>query len=102
MRSKLVKGQDLTPEQVRAVKAAFTYRWTKENLVHVVSTYVRKGISVPTMLPVTDEQWLNDHAFYIRQDGTLADIPKHCEPAYMADDKYFNSPQRRGHAYGQV
>ncbi len=32
----------------------------------------------------TDLEWAEDHAFYVKNDGTLANKPTYCEPAFMA------------------
>lgn len=79
--SKLVKGRDLTPDQVSQVKRAFIYRLTVEN------GYPKRnptGASVPA---VTDAQWIDDHAFYITKEGKLSRArgENHCEPAFMAE-----------------
>lgn len=82
MKAKLVKGTDLTDAQKAQVKNAFGYRWTVENLPRAKQWH---GNVAPIIEPINDEQWLKDHAFYIRQDGQLATIPRHCEPVYMAN-----------------
>jgi hypothetical protein len=79
--SKLVKGKDLTPAQVSQVKAAFLYRLTVEN------GYPKRNPVGATVPAITDGEWLEKHAFFIRKDGNLASKPAFCEPAYMADEE---------------
>lgn len=82
-RARLVRGTDLTPEQRSAVLRAFTYRPTTENARGYPYPRNPTGARVA---PTTDDEWLAAHAFYIRVDGKLAHLPKHCEPAYLADN----------------
>ena len=70
MKPKLVKGSDLSDKARRDVLDSFIYRY------HAIG----KGKQYPTT-----NEWINDHAFYIRKDGCLAQIPKHCEPVFLAD-----------------
>ena len=66
----LVKGSNLTPAQRREVLAAFVHR----------------HMSIGPDKPYTsDDDWVKQHAFYIKKDGHLADSPKRCEPVYLAD-----------------
>ena len=82
---KLIKGTNLSQEQVRQVKAAFMYRLTAENEPRVRSTYSRMGWDFSVVKLSTDEKWLQETAFYFRNYGTLANKPHHSEPAWMAD-----------------
>ena len=82
MTAKLIKGEKLTPAQIREVKAAFGYRWTFENEGRALAFMKDHA---PTVALVTDEQWINEHAFYFTKAGRLALRPNHCEPVYMAD-----------------
>lgn len=78
----LIKGSKLSPAQRSLVLAAFPYRWTHENKRRAHTFY---GGHVPTMEPVSDEQWLADHAFHFIKDGSrLMANRHHAEPAYMA------------------
>jgi len=79
--SKLVKGRDLTPEQIVEVKRAFIYRLTWEN------RYPDENPCGATVDPITDEEWISKHAFYITKAGKLSNAPgeNHCEPVFMAE-----------------
>lgn len=83
MKPQLVKGKQLTPEQVKQVKAAFVYRWTIENLPR--AKQLMESVGHPTIEPVSDAQFINEHAFYFRKDGKLASCPHHCEPVFLAE-----------------
>jgi hypothetical protein len=74
---RLVKGGDLTPAQREEVLRAFVHRNTVE----------RPDRTLPGMVMVrsSDEEWLQEHAFYITVKGRLAQVPTYCEPHYMAD-----------------
>lgn len=76
---KLIKGENLTPSQVRQVKAAFIYRLTTEN------GYPKRNPCGARVPAISDAQWLKEHAFYIKANGNLADRPGYCEPACMAE-----------------
>lgn len=97
---KLIKGQDLTQEQKEQVLAKFTHRWTHENphrvAVHgpcpfcdiktpYVNTQTTNGHTHPTEPLVTDEEWMQAHAFWFNQNGKLT-AAAFAEPAYLADD----------------
>jgi hypothetical protein len=74
----LIKGSQLTDKQRREVLAAYVHRNTIEHPCNLTG-----GPTVPTQ---TDQDWLNDHAFYFVKDGSrLAANRAHCEPAFMAD-----------------
>ncbi len=77
---KLTKGKDLTQAQRQEVKRAYIYRWTGE---HTPAPHVKEGMSRPTH--ATDNEWIDDHAFYIDNNGKLSNAHKHCEPVYMAE-----------------
>jgi hypothetical protein len=64
----LVKGENLTPKQLSEVKARYIYR-------HL-------AIGADKYYP-NEQAWINDHAFYVRKDGTLSNLHKHCESACM-------------------
>lgn len=84
--SRLVKGRDLTPEQVAAVKRAFIYRLTTENGYPQRNPF-GPHFDKPTVAAVSDAQWIDDHAFYITKKGELSNAngEKHAEPAWMAE-----------------
>ncbi len=82
---KLVKGENLTPAQRDEVLAAFIYR--RENtVIYPVKSKMVDPSQYRTLCDNLDPVWVNAHAFFIRNDGHLAECPKHCEPYYMADD----------------
>lgn len=66
MTAKLIKGENLTPDQIRQVKVAFVHRLTVEN------GYPQKNPTGAWVEPITDAQWLKGYAFYFRKDGKLA------------------------------
>ena len=68
--TRLIKGKDLSKKQLQEVKSAFVHRW-------FVIGEGRKYL--------TEQDWINDHAFYITILGHLAHKPFYCEPVYMAD-----------------
>ena len=68
MIAKLVKGCELTDKQRREVLSAFVHRH------YAIPGYY-----------ADDNEWMNKHAFYIRKDGHLAAVPRHCEPDFMAE-----------------
>lgn len=76
---KLVKGNNLTEAQRKHVLQAFIYRLTVEN------NYPERNPCGATVDPITDKQWLTDHAFYITNDDDLSGLHTHCEPSYLAD-----------------
>lgn len=76
---KLIKGENLTPDQVKQVKAAFVHRPTVEN------NYPKRNVYQLRIPAVEDSQWLREHAFYFCKDGTLAAKPNYCEPYFMAE-----------------
>ena len=71
---RLIKGEHLTAKQVNEVKRRFVHRHTGEHYYQ----YTPK-------LYETDQEWIKNHAFYIRNDGKLSNQHNHCEPHYMAD-----------------
>lgn len=74
----LIKGQNLTSRQKSIVLNAFIYRNTIEN--HSRPDGIRQE-------PVTDEQWIQEHAFHFIKDGSRLMANIHfCEPHYMADE----------------
>lgn len=79
---KLTRGDQLNPTAKREVLASYVHRWTTGNTQRERSWANVQG--APTIPLVSDEQWLADHAFWVRNDGTLARNRRHAEPAYMA------------------
>lgn len=82
----LKAGKNLTKYEKKLVLDAFIYRWTHENKRYVMNNLA--SYMLPTMETISDEQWLNDHAFYITKRGELDCRYKHCEPAYLAKDQH--------------
>jgi len=76
---KLIKGENLTPEQKRHVLNAYIYRNTFENKER------SQRLNPTCKIYVSDAQWINEHAFYFNNDGSLSGRHKHCEPAYLAN-----------------
>lgn len=79
----LIKGCELSEYTKRQVLNAYGYRWTNENYQRAVKWYDNLGM--PRIELQTDEQWLNDHAFYVTKRGDLDRRYRYCEPAYIAD-----------------
>lgn len=76
---KLVKGSDIHPSLHAAILAPFVYRLTVEN------GYPARNPTGARVPAVTDREWLDAHAFWLRKDGRLAANRRHAEPAFMAD-----------------
>lgn len=38
--------------------------------------------------PISDAQWLAEHAFYVTNAGSLSRKHSHCEPYYMAEENH--------------
>ena len=76
---KLIKGKDLSPKQIKHVKSAFIYRWTVENRERALACGIANNSN-----PVSDEQWILEHAFYFKNDGMLALKPNRCVPSWQA------------------
>lgn len=97
--ARLLPGDELTPEQIKQVKDAFIYRWTRENenrgrVYNCAKCDVAnqpyenstsaEGHSHPTIPLQSDEQWINEHAFYFLNDGRLDHRHRNAEPVYLA------------------
>jgi hypothetical protein len=67
---KLIKGENLTRQQVTEVKARYVNRF----LAIGDGKYYRD-----------EESWIKDHAFHVRKDGKLSNRHHRCEPAFMGD-----------------
>ena len=107
---KLIKGNDLTPDQKRQVLAAYVYRWTLENqeqtyrgkcpacsqagrngwpyvcgedLPEGPYSYTREQWHAYHKPLQTDAQFLAEHAFYFTKDGRLSEKHHHCEPVWQ-------------------
>lgn len=80
----LIKGLNLNSEQRRQVLSAFIYRWTTDNPHRDFAWQNVQG--QPQIDPISDEQWLADHAFHFVKDGSRLMVNRHyVEPAFMAD-----------------
>ena len=75
---KLTKGNELSAQARREVLAAFVHRLTSEN------GYPARNPCGATIPAISDAQWLDEHAFYVRADGNLSKEHKYAEPVYMA------------------
>ncbi len=76
----LIKGENLTEEQIKIVKNAYIHRLTTEN------GYPEINPCQATIEAISDKQWIKEHAFYFIKDGSrLSKNRSYCEPAYMAD-----------------
>jgi len=83
--SKLVKGTELSETLKQEVLNSYIYRWTKENEGKARQAM---GINSPKIPPISDAEWLEQHAFYVTNDGSRLDARRrHCEPAYLAEEK---------------
>lgn len=96
---KLILGSQLSPQARAQVLNAFIYRWTTGNTQRArvykcakcdvrtpyQNTISANGHTHPTMPLISDEQWLNEHAFWITKDGSLARNRNHAEPAFMVE-----------------
>ncbi len=97
MDNNLIKGKDLNPEQKALVLASFPYRWTSDNDRRVyswgecdkcdirnpyVNTESAEGHKHPTLPLTTDAEWLNNYAFYFKQNGKELGVKSYCEPQY--------------------
>lgn len=72
---KLVKGTNLSEQQRRNVLAAFPYRHTVE----------RPDPARQQPPAYSDADFVQRYAFYMRNDGRLADRPNHCVPIALYD-----------------
>jgi hypothetical protein len=79
--SRLVIGIDLNAHQRALVLRCFGYRWTRENHDRARAWV---GHTEPTVPLMTDEEWLESHAFHVTREGRLDRRYRHCEPSYMA------------------
>lgn len=99
--SKLILGSQLSKAQQAEVKAAFIYRWTRENtqraqvykcaLCDIRTPYENSksanGHTHPTIPLISDEQWLAETAFWFTSKGHLDAHRTHSEPAYMVREE---------------
>ena len=76
---KLIKGENLTVEQIKEVKRRFVHRLTFEN------GCPKRNTCKATIPYIHDDQWIREHAFYVKSNGDLSNKPNHCEPHYLAD-----------------
>lgn len=77
--SKLTVGTQLLPATRRHVLSAYLYRLTIEN------GYPERNPCGARVPAITDAQWLQEHAFYTRKDGSLDNHMRYCEPAFLAE-----------------
>lgn len=79
VQSVLIPGPQLKPHQRAHVLRAFPYRWTHEN---GAAEYNHGGPDrAPTVPKVSDDEWVNAHAFHFIQDGSrLHGGHQHAEP----------------------
>lgn len=75
----LTAGTELSPAQVRQVKAMFTHRNTADHPFG----WGCNGHNFNRPSTQTDAEWIAEHAFYVKRDGTLA--RRHAEPATLAE-----------------
>ena len=81
--AKWVKGTDLSPAAQKEVLNSYNYRWTKENTQRD-AVWEKMG-SKPTIPLISDQQWLAEHAFKVKNDGSLDSRSRHANPHYMAE-----------------
>lgn len=79
---KLITGDKLPENLKREVLRTFTYRLTTEN------GYPQDNPCGAKVAPISDEQWLAEHAFYVTNAGSLSRKHSHCEPYYMAEENH--------------
>ena len=91
----LVPGRHLSARQVAAVKASFVHRWTRENphrtqvysctKCDIRTPYVNEtsaeGHTHPTIPLISDQEWIEKHAFWVNADGSLTER-RGAEPHY--------------------
>lgn len=76
---KLIKGSKLNAQAKAEVLRCYVYRLTTEN------GYPERNPCKARVKAISDAQWLEEHAFYVRKDGRLAANRHHAQPAFMAD-----------------
>ncbi len=74
---KLITGDKLNAYTRAEVLRAYTYRLTIEN------GYPARNPCGATVPPISDAQWLAEHAFWVTNSGRLALNRTHAEPAYI-------------------
>ena len=83
MTHRLVLGNTLFPATQAQVLQTFIARHTIENAQNAA----RYANYHPNAAVPTDEQWLADHAFHIKTDGSLDRRYQFAEPACLADEE---------------
>ena len=79
----LIKGNKLNSQQRAEVLRAYVNRWTIENKDTMRNW---RPECLPTIAPVTDEEWLAEHAFHFLKDGSRLMMNRgYAEPHYLAD-----------------
>ena len=82
---KLIKGENLNKRQREQVTRAFGYRWTNQNLRHATWAYEYANLALPYMEPISDDKWIQEHAFYFLNDGSrMAANRHHAVPECLA------------------
>lgn len=80
----LVTGDQLPKHLQEDVLRSYIYRWTTENLRQ--RPFVRALVKAK-IKPVSDKQWLYDHAFMVTSTGRLSEQQEYAEPRYMAKEQ---------------
>ncbi len=75
---KLVKGENLTPEQIHEVLSRYIYRRQNTSIYPVKSKMVDPSM-YDELCRNLDPVWVKAHAFYVRKDGHLSNAHRHCE-----------------------
>lgn len=80
-----VNGLKLSDRARREALGAFGYRWTRENEKRARAWYAVGKVEPPTMALISDSDWLAQHAFHVKKDGTLNARRRFAESACCAD-----------------
>lgn len=82
----LVRGDRLSDSARRQVLSAFGYRWTHENEMRARSWCRQSGFDPPKIPLISDNQWLQEHAFHVVKNGSrLMRNRPHSEPAFLVE-----------------
>ena len=71
----LVNGSKLSLNARREALLRFAHRLTTEN------GYPQRNPCGARVPAISDAQWLKEHDFYVKKDGSLSLSFNHCEPA---------------------
>jgi len=78
------KGEELTETQKKEVLARYVHRFTGEHKPYWANKPMPNGDSYkPTH--ETDLEWIHDHSFAVKSDGSFDQRVNSCMPACMAD-----------------